>query len=98
MRICPNDSSHELQADNGQDWIEPQACIECSDDDGNGTVAIVLKPDSIIEDLITLVKKYATEACQCDIMYGYQCSIHNQVREDLKEVLDKYEYKLEVKV
>ncbi len=49
----------------------------------------------LVEDLVKLVKKYGTEACQCDIMSGYQCSIHNQVREELKEVLAKYELKID---
>ncbi len=47
----------------------------------------------LVADLISLIKKYATEACQCDIMYGFQCSVHNEVREDIKRVLDRYEYK-----
>ncbi len=50
----------------------------------------------LVADLISLIQKYATEACQCDIMYGYQCKVHEEVREDIKRVLDRYEYRKEV--
>ncbi len=56
--------------------------------------ALMKHGPSIVRDLIKLVEKYAKEACQCDAMNGYQCPIHNQVREDIKELKDKYGVRL----
>jgi hypothetical protein len=39
--------------------------------------------NDIFEKLISLIYKYADKACQCDIMNGFACSIHSEVRHDL---------------
>ena len=38
----------------------------------------------IHDALVNLVKKYAKDACQCDLMYGIHCSIHSQLSDDLE--------------
>lgn len=40
----------------------------------------------IIEELKTLVEKYAKEGCHCDILYGMSCTVHREVREDLNRI------------
>ena len=40
----------------------------------------------IKEKLVELVKKYADKACSCEVMMGFTCGVHEEVREDLKEV------------
>ena len=40
----------------------------------------------IKEKLIELVKKYSDKACSCEIMIGFTCGVHEEVRVDLKEI------------
>ncbi len=56
-------------------------------------MSLKLVDTELVKDLILLVLKYAKEACQCDIMYGFQCEIHNKVAEDIKNLKDKYRVK-----
>ena len=53
-------------------------------------MSIKLVDTKLLEDLILLVLKYAKEACQCDAMIGFQCEIHNRVREDIENLKTKY--------
>ena len=39
----------------------------------------------ITEKLVELVQKYADKACSCEVMMGFSCGVHKEVREDLKE-------------
>ncbi len=55
-----------------------------------GVTLVDINNNPLVEDLVELVNKYAREACSCDIMNGWQCLIHQQVRDNLKAVLDKY--------
>ncbi len=55
-----------------------------------GVTLVDINDNPLVDDLVKLVNKYATEACWCDAMNGWQCPIHKQVRQELKETLDKH--------
>ena len=54
-----------------------------------------IKDNPVVTELIELVKKYAQKACHCDLMMGYGCEIHTEVRDDLDKIKELMENPLE---
>ena len=43
-----------------------------------------------ITRLSALVRKYATEACQCDIMNGFECEVHTNLESDIRFAINPF--------
>ena len=64
--VCPEDNSHMLEPDNGQDWVTPRGCTEC------GTDAVELRGPDYVDYGVAILYLGSGELVAGTIRFDWQ--------------------------